>query len=72
MGERFAASYLSMLPQRGDFEPDGDIDLSDFARFADQWLNADCGFCSQADLNSDLGVNIDDLVILTENWLIGV
>ena len=72
MGQRFADTYLSTLPTRGDFEPDGDIDLIDFAWFADQWLNADCGFCFGADLNSDLDVNIDDLVILTENWLLGL
>ncbi len=69
MGERFANTYLSTLPKRGDVEPDGDIDLSDFARLAEQWLNANCGFCSGADLNSDLDVDFEDLVILTEGWL---
>ncbi len=71
MGERFANTYLSTLPKRGDFEPDGDIDLSDFTRFAEQWLSVDCGFCFQADLNSDLDVDIEDFLIITENWLKG-
>ena len=69
MGERFANTYLAMLPKRGDYEPDGDIDLWDFARLADEWLNTDCGFCSQVDFNSDLDVNFKDLAILIESWL---
>lgn len=69
LGERFADAYLSMAPKRGDFEPDGDVDLADFSRFAEQWLSTHCGFCGQADFTSDLNVDLEDFVLFIEGWL---
>lgn len=48
---------------------DGKMGLSDFASFAEQWLNVNCGFCEGADLTGDGYVTIDDMVIFAQNWL---
>ena len=69
----------SILPDEcggADIDDSGDVDLSDFAIFASQWLRADCespSWCEGADLNPDIidrgQVDISDLVILTQHWL---
>ena len=56
----------------GDFEPDGDVDSVDFAKFARHWRDIVCDACSGADLTGDGKVNIDDLLELAENWLAGL
>jgi hypothetical protein len=50
----------------GDAEPDGDIDLVDFAAMAEQWLNTDS---YDEDLNCDGSVDIEDFAILASEWL---
>jgi len=56
---------------RGDTEPDGDVDLMDFAVFAARWPDTGCGICSRADLTCDGEVGLDDLKVFTDNWLAG-
>jgi len=53
----------------GDFEPDGNVDLLDFARFAQRWLNSNCGYCGGADFDCDEEVGFEDLEQFTDNWL---
>jgi hypothetical protein len=49
-----------------DVEPDGDVDLSDFATLASSWQILDpC----QSDLTCDCVVDIYDLMILVDEWL---
>ncbi|MHC4640376.1 MAG: C25 family cysteine peptidase [Planctomycetota bacterium] len=64
------ASARTTLP--GDFEPDGDVDFDDYARFAFHWPSAapaeDEG-SSEADLDGDNDVDTRDLAILVGNWL---
>ncbi|MHC4738635.1 MAG: InlB B-repeat-containing protein [Planctomycetota bacterium] len=59
----------------GDFEPDGDVDSADFAKFAQHWRQTPCDelndWCGGADFNQLDGVNLDDLKVLTDNWLVG-
>jgi hypothetical protein len=52
-----------------DFEPDGDVDLVDFAVFAQLWLQSDCYACFGADLTGDGNVNLYDLMEFTDDWL---
>ncbi|MCX5638559.1 MAG: hypothetical protein NTX52_12840, partial [Planctomycetota bacterium] len=53
----------------GDIEPDGDVDLVDFAVFASYWQDTNCGACGGADLTGDGIVDASDLAELAENWL---
>jgi hypothetical protein len=53
----------------GDFEPDGDVDMVDFARFAQRWLDSDCGLCGGVDLDCDEEVGLEDLAEFVNNWL---
>ncbi len=46
------------------------VDMEDFARLAENWLDSDCGMCNGADLTDDETVDIDDLVKLMEDWLV--
>lgn len=50
----------------GDMEPDGDIDLYDFAAMAEQWQNTDP---RDGDLNCDGSVDMEDFAILASGWL---
>jgi hypothetical protein len=47
----------------------GDQGLSDFAKFGAAWLQTNCGLCFGADLSGDGNVNIDDLIMFSQNWL---
>jgi len=47
-------------------EPDGDIDLVDFAAMAEQWKNTDS---CDGDLNCDCSVDLNDFAILASEWL---
>jgi hypothetical protein len=54
----------------GGFWPGGPIctvGFDDFARFAEQWLNAATGLAG--DLDSDGDVDFDDLEILADDWM---
>jgi len=53
----------------GDIEPDGDVDLADFAVFASYWQDIDCGTCGGVDLTNDGIVDANDLAELAKNWL---
>ena len=58
----------------GDMEPDGDVDLADFAVFAPWWLDGDCGSkddCGGADIDGDGDVLLDDFAAMAWNWLAG-
>jgi hypothetical protein len=55
----------------GDFEPDGDVDLEDFAVFAQRWLDSDCGLCEGIDLDCDGDVDMIDFAMFSGNWLSG-
>ena len=49
-----------------DIEPDGDVDLDDFAAFSGYWQNSEnC----EGDLTCDCVVDIDDLMMLIGEWL---
>ncbi len=57
----------------GDFEPDGDVDIEDFARFAANWLknSSTPGFDALYDLGYPYNnlIGTDDLKVFTSNWL---
>ena len=55
----------------GDFEPDGDVDMADFAVFSQRWLDSDCGLCGGVDLDCDEEVGLGDLYMFADNWLAG-
>lgn len=64
-------SFRNRIP--GDINVDGNVDLVDFAQFAQQWLKTGCGDCGGADLAGNDGqVGFDDLKVLTDNWLTGL
>jgi hypothetical protein len=48
---------------------DGRMGLSDFARFAGQWMQENCGFCGGADLTGDGAVDGEDLERFASMWL---
>jgi len=47
------------------------VDLVDFARLADNWMEVDCGQCDGADLTGDGNVDAHDFLLLAEDWLSG-
>jgi len=55
----------------GDFEPDGDVDFDDYARFASHWPGsvAQAQSGGEADLDDDNDVDLRDLAVLFGNWL---
>jgi hypothetical protein len=56
----------------GDFEPDGDVDFDDYARFTLHWPGAAAAqsqSVSEADLDGDGDVDFGDLAILVGDWL---
>jgi len=60
------------VPSR-DFNDDGIVNYLDFQRVNAHWMAATCldpGWCDQADLNRDGNVNIDDLELFIEFWLV--
>ena len=66
---------IFITPVAGDFEPDGDVDLDDFAVLAAAWLAED----GQGRYNSDCDISIPpdgsidmlDLLAFVDNWLAG-
>jgi hypothetical protein len=55
-----------------DCEPDGDVDLMDFAVFASYWLDTNCidtSDCDESDLLDDDVINFEDLAICIDNWM---
>jgi len=45
--------------------------LPDFALFALNWMETDCGNCNGADFTDDNNVTLEDLLIQLANWLCG-
>ena len=64
-GAEIREMYKS-LALTGDTEPDGDIDLNDFAVLANSWQSSNS---CDADLTCDCIVDINDFIILAEGWL---
>jgi hypothetical protein len=52
-----------------DLYKDGKTDFFDFAVFAEQWMQIDCGQCSGADFTGDGNVDANDLTKLADKWL---
>ncbi|MCG8512593.1 MAG: aryl-sulfate sulfotransferase, partial [Halanaerobiales bacterium] len=48
------------------------VDMVDFARLAENWLDSDCGTCNEADLTGDEKIDINDLIILVKDWLVSL
>ena len=71
-------AILSLLPvnqPQGDLDDDLDVDFYDFAIFSEHWMESGCieiSPCGTAELTGDANITIDDLKVLTENWLNGV
>lgn len=63
-------------PLAGDIEPDGDVDLKDFAGFAMAWLSEEgqgtYNPVCDLDHTGDGSINLLDLSIFIENWLAGL
>jgi hypothetical protein len=56
----------------GDFEPNGNIDISDLAQFSSRWLDTNCSadnWCDWKDLDFSNSVDFQDFAIFAENWL---
>ena len=62
-------------PYAGDFEPDGDVDLTDLAVLAEAWLaqagQARYNPICDIDGSSDGSINLLDLAVFAQNWLTG-
>ena len=58
-----------IFPLGCDFEPDGDVELADFASFKAAWSVPDCN--EPADFNGDCLVGMSDLLIFARYWLAG-
>ncbi|MCJ7674647.1 MAG: hypothetical protein MUO33_05785, partial [Sedimentisphaerales bacterium] len=59
----------------GDFDADNDVDLADFAMFAERWRRTDSSFRyggGGADFTDDAYVDFNDLEKLAGNWLASV
>jgi hypothetical protein len=66
-----AVEFASRSPL-GDYDADCAVQLDDFAELAAQWLSADCVECGGIDLTWDGAVDLKDLFIFAEDWLMGV
>jgi len=55
-----------------DINHNGAVNFVDFAKFALQWFQTDCGECDGADLTCDSQVNLADLREFAEWWLAGM
>ena len=65
--------YLQVVVGRGDFDEDGDVDLSDFVLFSDclagpdeETPRAECTVFEAADLEADGDVDLDDFSVFQE------
>jgi hypothetical protein len=75
MSAQFQQNYLETFGfgsgpyYLGDIQSDGKVNMRDLAKFAQKWLNSNCGYCGGADFDCDDEVSIEDLEILIDNWL---
>ena len=64
-----------VYPIAGDYEPDEDLDLADFAMFALHWAEIGCDasndWCGGADMNHANDVDVKDIRHFAEHWLVG-
>lgn len=72
----FILSDCVIVPLGGDLDGDRDVDIQDFAMFAEQLGQVNCSegnaWCGGADLAPEMPdgtVNIEDLQVMAENWL---
>ena len=56
---------------RSDINRDGRVNMQDFGKLADYWMDTDCGHCGGADLTCDGHVLMDDLVEFVSTWMEG-
>ncbi|MCP4707960.1 MAG: hypothetical protein GY869_05000, partial [Planctomycetes bacterium] len=64
-----------VYPIAGDFEPDEDIDMFDFAAFSSQPRSSPCSaplWCGGADFDMNGEVNLNDIAIFGHHWLKGI
>lgn len=64
---------LENTPSR-DFTGNGIVNLKDYMRFTQTWLEEDCtdpNWCNQTDLDRDGWVGLNDLLMFSEHWLWG-
>ncbi len=54
-----------------DMSHNGSVDWIDFATFAQQWMNTNCGNCGGADFTGDGNVDWEDLSWFAADWLAG-
>jgi len=70
------SDYMFGFGVLAEITNDNIVNFEDFAKFAQGWLDQDCGdwnlYCDRADLNFDNEVNNDDLLIMSEDWLLSV
>ncbi len=60
---------VDILDIPGDATGDGIVNLLDFAKLAENWLDENCGMCNCSDFSCNGEIDFDDLNILTANWL---
>lgn len=69
------AALLDLGSLAGDSDIDCDVDLADYAVLAVHWLNQNCtettDWCDRTDINQSGKVDIFDLAVFADNWLIG-
>ena len=67
--------FALFTPHPGDFEPDGDVDINDFAILTSAWLSdsSDANYNPFCDMNTipDYNINILDLEVFAQYWLSG-
>jgi len=64
---------LETIP--ADVDVDGDVDFTDYACFASHWLEENCiapTWCAHTDFDKSGQVNIFDLYIFINNWLVKI
>jgi hypothetical protein len=55
-----------------DINNDRDVNLMDFSKLVVQWLQTGCDLCDGAELSGDGDININDLLVFAQNWLVAI
>jgi len=61
--------YNYCILDKPDLDGDASVNLDDFSVLSQRWLSIDCGACSGADVTLDESVLLEDLILVTEQWL---